>query len=81
MPIIDLEDDDLPESTIPAEQNRIPSEVKVEEKSVYCEEVSSEGEVPTPGPQVEPLVPALAQSRKSQHSRRAPEYLKDYVTV
>ena len=81
VPTIDPEDDDLPESTIPAEQNCVPSKVKVEEKSAYCEEVSSEGEVPTPGPQAEPLVPALAQSRKSQRSRRAPEYLKDYVTV
>jgi len=49
VPTIGLEDDDLPESTIPAGQNRVPSKVKVEEKSAYGEEVSSEGEVPTPG--------------------------------
>ena len=81
VPTIDIEDDDLPESTMPAEQNRVLSKVKVGEESASCEEVCREGEIPIPGPQAEPPIPALVQSRKSQRSRRAPEYLKDYVTV
>ena len=31
VPTIDLEDDDLTESTMSAEQNRVPSKVKVED--------------------------------------------------
>ena len=81
VPTIDIEDDDLSESTMPAEQNRVRSKVKVGEESASCEEVCREGEIPIPGPQAEPPIPALVQSRKSQRSRRAPEYLKDYVTV
>ena len=81
VPTIDLEKDYWPESTMPAEQNRVPSKVKVGDKSAYSEEVIREGEIPTPGPQAELPMPALAKSRKSQRSRRDPEYLKDYVTV
>ena len=47
VPTIDIEDDDLPESTMPVEQNRVRSKVKVEDKSASSEEVCREGEIPT----------------------------------
>ena len=47
---IDIEDDDLPELTMPAEQNCVLSRVKVGNESAYSEEVCREGEIPTLGP-------------------------------
>ena len=63
------EDDVLPDSSVHAEQNPGPSTAEKEQEAT--EEVSTNTEESNTG----------SQARRSQRTRRTPEYLKDYVTV
>ena len=64
-------DDVLPDSSVHADQNPGPFTAEKEQENMATKEVSTNtGESKTE-----------SQARRSWRTRRAPEYLKDYVTV
>ena len=71
-------DDDLPDVAMQAESIQVPDAAEEKKGRLATEEVV-EDESNTGLPAEHPASPPVLL-RRSQHTKRAPEYLKDYVT-